>query len=107
MKHDEFLERPYTVAGEAEAHAEAAIEAERMDLTAQWLHDATSFGILLQYPEAHLTRVERWLRARAIERLAELEGTIAPAQARQTALAAALQDLDSNDFGDVAMESRS
>lgn len=104
MKHDDFLEAPYVAQGQREAHAEAALEAARLTLTTEWLHDATSFGILLQYPVAVLNRTERWLRERAQERIEELLPTVGALQARQAALAAALQDLDGKSFAALVAE---
>jgi len=104
MTHDEWLEAPYVAAGEAEARIEAAAEQARRDLTDEWLSDGVAFAALLRYPEQFLGRAGRWLKSRAVERVAELTPELGEAQATHVAHAAAVQDLDGAEFFDLVAE---
>jgi hypothetical protein len=98
MNYDDYLEAPYVEAGQQEAKVEAAAERLRLDLTDEWLRDSKAFAALLQYPDALLEKHARWLKSRAVERIAELTSEVGEEHATTAAHAAAVQDLDGQEF---------
>jgi hypothetical protein len=104
MNYDDYLEAPYVAAGEQEAKVEAEAERLRLDLTDEWLRDSKAFAALLQYPDSLLDKHARWLKSRAVERIAELTPEVGEEQATHAAHAAAIQDLDGQEFFDLIAE---
>jgi len=104
MNYDDYLEAPYVAQGEAEARIEREAERARLDLTDEWLRDSKAFAALLQYPDALLEKNARWLKSRAVERIAEFTPEFGEEQATHVAHAGAVQDLDGTEFLDLVAE---